>query len=126
MIKRVFFSFLVIFLIFSLAGCCKETKEMLSGTTVNEKVGEATTKLSKDIAIAEAKTIYKIKKAAGVDMSDGPCLSNDLMDDWVFDIAHSPRQEIDNEPENQCSAYREGKAHHFVEFDPEGNLIRAE
>ncbi len=46
--------------------------------------------------------------------------------DWVCDIAHSPRQsEIDDLPENQCSAYREGRAKHFVEVDMNCNLIRA-
>jgi hypothetical protein len=32
---------------------------------------------------------------------------------------------VDDEPENQCEAYREGEAGHFVELDPEGNFIRS-
>lgn len=59
------------------------------------------------------------------DISNGPCLSNEIAPDWVCDVAHSPRQTIDNLPENQCSAYREGKMHHFVEVDEKCNLIRA-
>jgi len=59
----------------------------------------------------------------------GPCLSDDnagwTIDDWVCDVAHSPRQAVDNEPANQCQAYREGRASHFVELDPQCNLIRA-
>jgi hypothetical protein len=61
----------------------------------------------------------------------GLCLSNNLGDydknlvSWVCDVAHSPREAIDNQPENQCSAYREGKATHFVEVDLNCNLIRA-
>jgi hypothetical protein len=60
------------------------------------------------------------------DLSAGPCLSNNLIPDWVADIAHNPRQAVDDLPANQCSAYREGQAHHFVELDLDGNLIRAQ
>jgi hypothetical protein len=63
------------------------------------------------------------------DLSNGPCLSDDNpnwnIDDWVCDVAHSPRQDIDNLPENQCQEYREGKVHHFVEVDSNCELIRA-
>lgn len=78
-----------------------------------------------DTAINQAKYVYSQRKAQGMDFSSGPCLSDALMPDWVLDIAHSPRQPIDDLPSNQCPAYREGRAHHFVELDPEGNLIRA-
>ena len=47
------------------------------------------------------------------------------MPGWVVDIAHSPRLSIDDLPENQCPAYLQGSAQHFVELDPKGNLIRA-
>ena len=64
-----------------------------------------------------------------LDYTNGPCLSDDNpnwnITDWVCDVAHSPRELIDNLPENQCSEFREGKAHHFVEVDPSCNLIRA-
>jgi len=76
--------------------------------------------------ITKAKQIYLEKKDQGTDFSLGPCLSNDLQPDWVFDIVHDPRQEIDNLPQYQCSAFNDGKAKHFVEFDPKGNLIRLE
>jgi uncharacterized membrane protein len=59
-------------------------------------------------------------------LNTGPCLGDPLLNftDWVCDIAHSPRQpEIDDKPENQCSAYREGLATHFVEVDTSCNLI---
>ncbi|MBU0707330.1 hypothetical protein KKG41_03085 [Patescibacteria group bacterium] len=60
------------------------------------------------------------------DYSNGPCLSNSVQPDWVCDIAHKPREEIDNEPQNQCTDYIQDKAHHFVELDTSCNLIRAE
>jgi len=58
------------------------------------------------------------------DFGNGPCLSNEIAPEWVCDIAHAPREEIDNKPENQCSFYREGKAHHFVELDINCSIIK--
>lgn len=78
-----------------------------------------------DTAVNQAKYLYQMRMERSEDLSGGPCLSNALMPDWVADIAHSPRQEIDDLPANQCPAYLEGRAHHFVELDPNGNLIRA-
>lgn len=63
-----------------------------------------------------------------VDISDGPCLSDNpnwTIDDWVCDVAHSPRTAEDNLPENQCKEFREEKASHFVEVDPNCEFIRA-
>lgn len=78
-----------------------------------------------DSAINQAKYLYRLEKEGGRNFQSGPCLSNALMPRWVADIAHQPRQPIDDLPENQCPAYREGRAQHFVELDTEGNLIRA-
>lgn len=77
-----------------------------------------------DRAVAQAKVVYERKKEAGIDFSSGPCLTNDLMPGWVLDVAHDPRESIDNLIENQCQAFIEGRSKHFVEFDPQGNLIR--
>jgi hypothetical protein len=94
-----------------------------SGPTTNVNVAP-TAKTDAERAVEAAQKVFGEMKAAGVDMSAGPCLSNEIIPDWVADVAHSPRQAVDNEPANQCSAYREGRAHHFVELDTEGNLIR--
>lgn len=82
------------------------------------------TSTERDRAVAAAQELYRRKKADGVDMSRGPCLG-EVLDGWVVDVAHLPRQPIDDAPENQCRAYRNGHVHHFVELDPDGNLIRA-
>jgi hypothetical protein len=82
--------------------------------------------IAKTAAIAAAKTLFVNAEASGTDFSDGPCLSNNLANDWVADIAHNPRTEVDDQAENQCSAYRNGTAHHFVELDTNGQYIRAE
>jgi len=76
-------------------------------------------------AIRMAMNLYREKKAQGMDMSNGPCLAEEIIPDWCVDIAHSPRQPVDNQPENQCQSFRSGRVHHFVELDPDGNLIRA-
>lgn len=78
-----------------------------------------------DTAVNQAKYLYKMEKVKGRDFSSGPCLSNALMPDWVAEIAHNPRENIDELEANQCPAYIEGRAHHFVELDLEGNLIKA-
>jgi hypothetical protein len=74
--------------------------------------------------IALAKEAYAQAKARGVDMSPGPCLGV-IKEGWVADVAHDPRQDVDDQPENQCEAYRSGEADHFVELDPDGEFIRS-
>lgn len=74
--------------------------------------------------ISQAKKNFSEKKLSGVDMSNGPCLSNELVKDWVVDVAHNPREKVDNLAENQCAAFRNGDAHHFIELDINGNFIR--
>jgi hypothetical protein len=46
--------------------------------------------------------------------------------DWAVDVAHDPRQAVDDEPANQCQSYRAGRTHHFVELATDGQLIRAQ
>ena len=77
-----------------------------------------------DTAVAQAQHFFKLKAQTPEDVRDGPCLSNDLMPGWVADLAHKPRLAVDDLPENQCSSFLEGKAEHFVELDPQGNVIR--
>ncbi len=80
--------------------------------------------LSADRAVNQAKEVYEEKKNLEVDFTSGPCLTNDLLPDWVADIAHNPRQKIDDLPQNQCQAFIEGRATHFVEMDAKGNILQ--
>jgi len=84
-------------------------------------------KNEREIAIEECMKACREASISGKDLSNGPCLLNPIpnLENWVCDVAHSPRQPIDNLPENQCSSFREGKASHFVEVDPACNFIRA-
>jgi hypothetical protein len=74
--------------------------------------------------IALAKRAYEDAKERGVDMSRGPCLGV-VSEGWVADVAHDPREPVDDEPANQCEQYRSGRVDHFVELDPDGKLIRS-
>lgn len=86
--------------------------------------------LEAQIALQAADDVYQKAKAVGQDLTNGPCLSNALHGNvdypetmWVLDIAHNPRTDADNQPENQCSAFRGRQAHNFVELTPVGELI---
>ena len=91
-----------------------------SGSNVNPSGSER--------AVDEAQAAFRQAQASGLDLSTGPCISESLpsLPDWVADVAHDPRQPIDDEPANQCQRYRSGEAHHFVELNIDGQLIRAE
>jgi hypothetical protein len=72
----------------------------------------------------ECEDLCNMAVLAGNDLSDGPCIANSIVTDWSCDIAHNPREVVDDKPENQCSSFRGGITHHFVELDINCNLIR--
>lgn len=77
----------------------------------------------KDELTTLAKQKYNEEKTKGTDMKNGPCLGT-IAIGWVADVAHNPRQDVDEKPENQCSDYLSGAVTHFIELDPNGNLIK--
>ena len=118
-----------------LGGCIEDAGEDIEKGLEEgvEKAGEALEKVGgemKELTPQEqAKSgcieLCKSDLARGRDLRNGPCLSNNITEDWVCDVAHSPRHEADANPDNQCLWFTEGKANHFVEVDPECNFIRA-
>lgn len=78
-------------------------------------------KIEIDTAVNQAKYLYAQEKMRGRDFSNGPCLSEALLPDWVVDIVHNPRLPVDDLPENQCSG---DASKHFVELDTNGDLVR--
>ncbi|MFH1583696.1 MAG: hypothetical protein ABIA56_01035 [Actinomycetota bacterium] len=62
-----------------------------------------------------------------LDLSSGPCLSDDnlewIIPNYVCDVAHEPREEMDSLTENQCKGYLNGVANYFVEVTPECDPI---
>ena len=79
-----------------------------------------------DKAISQALLAFNQAESSGKDLSNGPCIAEHLpgLPDWAADIAHNPRDPVDNQPQNQCSSYAAGQTHHFVELTPEGAVIR--
>jgi hypothetical protein len=82
----------------------------------------------RDKALDEAQAAYRQLAATGQPLGPGPCIAENLpaLSDWVADIAHDPRLPLDDDPANQCQRYRNGEAHHFVELDENGQLIKAQ
>jgi hypothetical protein len=89
--------------------------------------------LTSDVVISSCESLCRSALNSGEYLESGPCLSdaksnwepNWNVNNWVCDIAHYPRQPIDNLQENQCQGFKEGKAQHFVELYPNCTLIRA-
>ena len=79
----------------------------------------------RDLAKKKCINLCLMERQEHRDLSKGPCLSNNIEPDWVCDVAHYPREKIDNNPEYQCPAYVNGTAHHFVEVTPNCTFIRA-
>jgi hypothetical protein len=90
--------------------------------------GEDVSQSARDRAVDKAQAVYRQNLTTGRALSEGPCIAEELpgLPDWVADIAHDPRQPADDDPANQCQRYRSGEAHHFVELDQDGTLIKAE
>jgi hypothetical protein len=81
----------------------------------------------REAAVAAAEEAFAEAEAEGQGLESGPCIAEELpgLSDWVADVAHDPRQTIDDRPENQCRRFRDREASHFVELTPEGELIQA-
>lgn len=74
---------------------------------------------------AAALARFEEVQGEGRNLSLGPCLGI-IGPDWVADVAHDPRQSVDDDPANQYAEYRKGKATHFVEVTPDGRVIRVQ
>jgi hypothetical protein len=90
--------------------------------------GEDVEQSDRDRAVDKAQAVYRQVAGTGQTLSQGPCIAEELpgLPDWVADIAHDPRQPADDDPANRCQRYRSGQAHHYVELDEDGTLIKAE
>lgn len=107
--NQLFLTFVLIGIVF-ISGCVGQNKVL---ATEEEQAIDACIRLCKS------------KLQNGTDLSNGPCLSNEIIINWVCDVAHSPRETVDNQPENQCSSYKHSIAKHFVEVDQNCNFIKA-
>lgn len=93
---------------------------LLFGCTENKLVPDEQATLS---VVQKCQLKCSMAAKGGMDMSPGPCLGV-VAQDWVCDVAHNPRQPVDDLPANQCQAYINGTVHHFVEVTPDCQPIR--
>ncbi len=87
---------------------------------------EKMAKLTGDARMAADNCVQLCRQSReqGKNLADGPCLSDKVAEDWVCDVAHSPRAEVDGYKANQCFEY--GKtANHFVEVSENCEFITA-
>jgi len=109
---------------------------ILSGCTVEKSkpplnLGAFNWTIEAGLAQDAAYQVYEEAKINGVDLGNGPCLSDYLFGNadypetvWVLDIVHNPKSQADNLPENQCASYNEGKAKNFIEMDEVGRILK--
>ena len=110
--------------LFALLGIALLAIVFTMGCTENTAHGDAQKVYAKARAESACIDLCKAAKSAGVDLSNGPCLSNQVIKDWVCDIAHKPRIAIDSDPQNQCEAFINQRVHHFIELDENCNLLQ--
>lgn len=118
--KKITALFFIIALIVPLTACGEDANE-----TKYEEINVEELNQRKELAIREASDLFRKKQEEGMDFSSGPCLAEEVIDDWSADIVHLPRVDEDDKPENQCAHYRTGKTHHFIELSVDGDLVRA-
>ncbi|MCL4233536.1 MAG: hypothetical protein KJ042_03345 [Deltaproteobacteria bacterium] len=75
-------------------------------------------------ATSQCVALCQYALADDVDLSKGPCLSDKVVEDWVCDVAHNPRTDVDDLDTNQCDNYGKG-ASHYVEVTPDCEFIKA-
>lgn len=105
--KTTIIAIVLIGLLIAFSGCAQQTQE--------------------ELAVQQCKILCQQALQEGRDLSNGPCLSDSMefnVQNWVCDIAHSPRAAVDNLRENQCDEWHSGAASHFVEFSPECEFVQ--
>lgn len=110
--------------VLALAQCSFSTAELPSMPNVDTLTDAARAKVEDAVRAAAAKAFDAVKAKGAEYLADGPCIAENVVPGWVIDIAHEPRLPVDDLPENQCAAYRDGTATHFVELSPEGKILR--
>lgn len=121
--RTILFTLTMTLSLVTLAGCANKTEKASTVPTSNLAKGAQIAKIPAE-ALKGALNAFTKAKEEGTDLANGPCLGT-ITPDWVLDIAHNPRQAVDDKKENQCPDYLDGKAHHFIEMDANGQLIRA-
>jgi hypothetical protein len=81
---------------------------------------------NKDSAIKECIKECNKAIAVGTILTDGPCLSEEIVKGWACDIANKPKIDIiDNNPNNQCKLVNKKNIPHLVTVTQNCSLISA-
>jgi hypothetical protein len=70
-------------------------------------------------ARSECLALCEYALADDVDLSDGPCLSEEVVDNWACDVVHDPREDADDLSTNQCDSVNDGWVDNVVELTPD-------
>lgn len=112
--KEILIALLIFLFILVIAAGCEKKPEVKIEPTLQQ------------LLIDECKGACQDALEKGQNLNNGPCLMDPIRDTgWVCDIAHEPREAIDNLRENQCNAWHNGTAKHFIELTPECEFIKA-
>ncbi|HPN67307.1 MAG TPA: hypothetical protein PLZ62_01490 [bacterium] len=74
----------------------------------------------------EAQSLYEQKKDtfSAEEWQKGPCLGR-INDEWVADVVHRPRTEVDDDMNNQCQEYYlHEQIKHYVLVADDGTIVQ--
>jgi len=81
---------------------------------------------NKEVASIDCVNLCIKEQSKGTILSEGPCLSDEIVEGWACDVVHNPRVKlIDNKEQNQCQSCITGEVKHFVEVNQECKFVRA-
>jgi len=113
--------------IFLISGCVSKL-EQAKDSPLADKAKVLATKAKTELeitndAVSKCQQLCQESKSK-LNLSTSPCLSNQIINNWVCDVANQPRIDVDNLPENQCESFRNKTAKHFVELNTNCNLVK--
>ncbi len=81
---------------------------------------------NKEQAIIECIKLCNLEVIKGTILTDGPCLSQEIVKGWACDTVNQPKIDlIDNNPKNQCQSYIQKEVKHIVYVSPKCSLVSA-
>ena len=81
---------------------------------------------NKDLAIKECIKSCQTEVSKGIILSEGPCLSQEIVEGWACDIINQPKIDlIDNNPRNQCESYIKKDVKNIVYVSQKCTLVSA-
>jgi len=121
-------------ILFLLFGCTKIEETSIQTNTNQQNIPDNTQSNTPNTTRTNTNSITDLENMCidlcktnlnrNTDLSNGPCLGL-IAPDWVCDVAHNPRIEIDNLFENTCADFANGVANHFVEVNENCELIES-